>query len=168
MAQAKIYECPSCQGNFTTVQVKRNGHKCPSCSIPLKHEIDKTGGKMVHLWLIDESAKLTIEVPAEREEAKFEKISNLGVVPKVYRRIAPGRASDPLYRVVHMNRYGPTHLRCPACGNYLHTTNFISGSKQEALCRSKNSIDNETWEKCKTRTEFWFFREGEVFDAYND
>lgn len=169
--QVKIYECPQCGENFTTAKVKRNNNKCPACDVPLKHDIDRSGGAMVHMWIIDDSVPLVILTPEDAEEPKFEKISERGDVPEVYRRIKPpSRELDPEYRVVYMDRYGSTDVRCPVCGSYLHTTNAISGSKEQDFCRSNYSdpISGDWVKKCKTRTEFWFFKQGEVFDAAFD
>lgn len=170
MAQAKVYVCPvhECHGEFTTAQIKKNDRRCMTCETPLEHKLDRTSGKLVHKWIVDDSRQALYDVP-KPGKATFEILPRLpdapDNAPDVYKRIDPlAKEGDSTYRVIYKNRYGYTTLRCPQCGKFLHTTNLIAGSRQGTLCRSSSQTD-AGWEKCKIRTDFIFLRNGEVYDA---
>jgi hypothetical protein len=163
MATVKTYSCPICNEPFTAAQIKKNSKRCPKCSVPLKHSFDKSRGRMVHDWIIDDSRQAPVPKQVEEVGPKYEQISP-DDDPQVFRLI--GENHDPKnvpdFQVVYWDKMSQTHLRCPICNGYLHTTSVVVGW-QEDLCRNKvpSGKDDGRWHKCKIRTKFIFLRRGQ-------
>lgn len=158
MARVKVYECPRCKFSFTSALIKKSGGRCPGCRTLLKHDIvQRDEGGVEHVWIIDSDDLSEIAQPEDSEDL-FERVSERGESPIVYKFTGDHPKENQIkYRVVYENRFGETHLRCPECNGYLHTTSIISGDPQRVYCRANLNKNGRSW-VCKTRTEFVFRR----------
>lgn len=170
---AKVYNCPICEHEFTTAELKNNGKLCPGCQTKLEHTIDGSGGTNVHKWVAVDADAAIRRFEAQKEIDEFEPRFNTvetGVngMSQVWQEI-----KNPLHYVVAFyGRGGNTDLRCPECGAYLHTTNIINGSIQKAYCRNKVPIEqsdgSKKWIKCEARTDYKFKLFGVNYDPETD
>lgn len=158
---AKTYSCPTCGTAFTAALIKQNSKLCPGCSTPLKHDIERVGGSIMHAWIIDDDRQAPPIAAKEKSGPKYRRISP-DDDPEIFKLVGPNPGGEMDFQIVYWNKMSQTHLRCPGCDTYLHTTGVVVGW-QEAFCRAKIPVGNSTgkWKKCKTRAKFIFLRRGQ-------
>lgn len=159
---AKSYNCPECPEAFTTAKIKQNDRKCPNCSVPLKHTMHKPGGSMEHAWVVDDSRRVPIPNAEEKDGPRYKAISP-DDDPEIFRLVGPNPGKEMDFHIVYRDKAAQTHLRCPACGTYLHTTSITVGW-QEDFCRANVKNGDGQWKKCRTRTRFHFIRRGTALE----
>lgn len=161
---AKVYKCPNCNADFTTVLIKKNNKRCPDCSMPLKHSMQRRdGGSLEHGWVIDDERPIPQQEQSEVVGPKYE-VTSPDDNPEIFRLIGTNLGGEMDFQVVYRDKFAQTRLRCLACGTYLHTTSTISGGVEEVYCRANARNDNGAWEKCKIRTRYIFLRRGEAHE----
>lgn len=160
---AKTYNCPICKTAFTTALIKKNDKRCPGCSSKLKHTHSKVGGSMQHDWIVVHQEPKS-KKPAEVAGPKYEKISP-DDNPEIFRLIGPNPGREMDFQIIYWDKFAQTHLRCPVCNTYLHTTSTVSGGMEDVYCRHSIQYETENgekeWRKCKARTRFIFLRRGQ-------
>ena len=162
---AKVYNCPTCNAEFTTALIKKNDQRCPSCNTPLKHDMQRrNGGSMEHGWAIDDERQAPQPEQGEIAGSKYKVISP-DDNPEIFRLIGTNPGGEMDFQVVYRDKFAQTRLRCLVCGTYLHTTSTISGGVEEVYCRANAPNKDGVWEKkCKTRTRYIFLRRGEAHE----